>query len=201
MEYSDTQLLELVCESSEEAKDEIYKRYKYIIDIYLKKYYKISLVLKIDRSDLHQEALVGFADAINSYREEKEAGLATFISVCVERRIQGALLKANRLKSQIYNEAVSLDYIYNNTTTMKDILSDNNQNNPLEKMTRNESFEELVRKIKSDLSDKEYEVFCLTASGLNYREIALLLNKEPKQIDNTLTRIKTKIKKILVERN
>lgn len=201
MKYSDTQLLELICEASEEAKDEIYEKYKYIIDIYLKKYYKISLVLKIDRNDLHQEALVGFADAINSYREEKEAGLATFISLCVERRIQGALLKANRLKSQIYNDAVSLDYIYNNNTTMKDILSDNNVNNPLEKMTRNEELEELIEEIKNNLSDKEYEVFCLVANGLNYREIALLLNKELKQIDNALTRIKAKVKKILVQRN
>lgn len=201
MKYSDTQLLELVCESSEEAKDEIYERYKYIIDIYLKKYYKIGRMLKIDRNDLHQEALVGFADAIKSYREEKEAGIATFISVCVERRIQAALLKANRLKSRMYNDAVSLDYVYNNMTTMKDILSDNNFNNPLEKMTRNEDFEELVEEIKNNLSDKEYEVFCLVANGLNYREIALLLNREHKQIDNTLTRIKVKVKKILVERS
>lgn len=200
MEYSDTQLLELICESSEEAKDVIYEKYKYIIDIYLNKYYKIGRILKIDRSDLQQEALVGFADAINSYREDKEASLATFISVCVERRIQGALLKANRIKSQINNDAVSLDYIYNNNLTMKDILSDNNLNNPLEKMTRNESVQELIKEIKNSLSIKEYEVFHLLTCGLNYREIALLLNKEPKQIDNTLTRIKAKVKKILIQR-
>lgn len=200
MNYSDTQLLELICESSEEAKDEIYEKYKYIIDIYLNKYYKISRMLKIDKSDLHQEALVGFADAINSYRDEKEAGLATFISVCVERRIQGALLKANRIKSHMFNATISLDYLYNSTTTLKEILSDNNENNPLEKMTRNESFKELLDMIKKNLSSKEYEVFNLMISGLNYKEISLLLNKEPKQVDNTMTRIKNKIKKILEER-
>lgn len=200
MEYSDTQLLELICESSEEAKEEIYEKYKYIIDIYMKKYFKISKMLKMDKNDLHQEGLVGFADAIKSYRDEKEAGLATFISLCVERRMQTALLKANRIKSQIFNEAVSLDYIYNSTTTLKDVLSDNNENNPLEKMTRNESFQELLKEIKQVLSDKEYEVFHLKISGLNNREIALLINKNLKQVDNTMTRLKNKIKKILVER-
>ncbi len=200
MNYSDTQLLELVCESSEEAKDIIYQKYKYIIDIYMKKYYKISKMLKMDKNDLYQEALVGFADAIKCYRDEKEAGLATFISLCVERRIQTFLLKANRIKSQVYNDAVSLDYIYNNSTTLKDILSDNNKNNPLEKITRNESFQELVKEIQQALSNKEYEVFNLRISGLNNREIALLINKNLKQVDNTMTRLKNKIKKILEQR-
>lgn len=200
MKYSDTQLLELICEASEEAKDEIYEKYKYIIDIYMKKYYKISKMLKMDKSDLHQEALVGFADAIRCYRDEKEAGLKTFISLCVERRLQTALLKANRIKSQVYNETVSLDYIYNSTTSLKDVLSDNNENNPLEKITRNESFQELIKEIKNVLSNKEYEVFNLKISGLNNKEIALLVNKNLKQVDNTMTRIKSKIKKILDKR-
>lgn len=200
MDYSDTQLIDLICESSEEAKDIIYQKYKYIIDIYMKKYYKISKMLKMDKNDLYQEALVGFADAIKCYRDEKEAGLATFISLCVERRMQTALLKANRIKSQVFNEAISLDYIYSNSTTLKDVLSDNNENNPLEKMTRNESFQELIKEIRKVLSNKEYEVFHLKISGLSNKEIALLINKNLKQVDNTMTRLKNKIKKILDER-
>ena len=37
-------------------------------------------------------------------------------------------------------------------------------------------------------------------NNLDYTEIALLLDKKPKQIDNTIQRIKQKAKKILNER-
>ena len=33
--------------------------------------------------------------------------------------------------------------------------------------------------------------------GLKYNEIAVLLDKEPKQIDNAMQRIKNKVKKIV----
>jgi len=37
-------------------------------------------------------------------------------------------------------------------------------------------------------------------NGLKYDEIATLLNKDLKQIDNTIQRLKNKIRKILEER-
>lgn len=201
MKYSDNHLLELICESSEEAKDEIYERYKYIIDIYLKKYNKIRKALKIEKSDLHQEALVGFSDAINSYRGDKDAGLASFISLCVDRRLKSVIVKASRIKSQLFNDAMSIDYSYTENTTLKDILSDGNKNNPLEKITVDESYEELLKNITKELSNKEYSIFYFLVRGLNNKEIALLLNKDLKQINNTITRIKAKTKKILDKRN
>ncbi len=36
-------------------------------------------------------------------------------------------------------------------------------------------------------------------NGLNYQDIALLLNKSPKQIDNAIQRIRLKIKKMLAK--
>lgn len=201
MKYSDSHLLELICESSEEAKDELYERYKYIIDIYLKKYNKIRKTLKIEKSDLHQEALVGFTDAINSYRKDKDASLASFISLCVDRRLKAVIIKASRVKSQLFNEAMSIDYSYTENTTLKDILSDGNKNNPLEKITGDESYEELLENITKELSEKEQTVFYFLIKGIDNKEIAFLLNKDLKQINNTITRIKAKTKKILDERN
>ena len=51
--------------------------------------------------------------------------------------------------------------------------------------------------IKKELSDSEYEVYSLMISGLKYNEISILLDKNLKQIDNTIQRVKTKIRKIL----
>ena len=54
--------------------------------------------------------------------------------------------------------------------------------------------------IKQRLSDREYEVYSLMVNGLKYDEIATLLNRDLKQVDNTIQRVKNKIKKILVDR-
>jgi RNA polymerase sporulation-specific sigma factor len=77
------------------------------------------------------------------------------------------------------------------------ILSDNNSNNPLESSIKEEDLKELADSIKEVLSDSEYEVYLLMISGLNYNEISILLDKSLKQVDNTIQRIKNKVKKII----
>ena len=51
----------------------------------------------------------------------------------------------------------------------------------------------MLDKIKSVLTDKEYEVFELRLQGFSYQEMALLLNTTRKSIDGTISRIKSKI--------
>ena len=81
-----------------------------------------------------------------------------------------------------------------------DLLSDNNENDPLENILKEEKLQELVDNIKCSLSEAEYEVYSLMINGLKYDEIATLLNKNLKQVDNTIQRVKAKIKKIMDER-
>ena len=137
-EYSDSELLMMMHDHSDTAKDLLYAKYEYIVKIYVKKYKRMAYVLGMEIKDLNQEALVGFSDALNSYNENESAKLATFITLCVERRIQSSLLKASRKKNIALNEALSLEHTYKEfNTTLADIISDNNENNPLTKMTRN----------------------------------------------------------------
>ena len=58
MDYNDVtdeQLLHMVREESEEAKDVLYERYKYIIDAELKKYNRMAWALSYDVNDLYHE--------------------------------------------------------------------------------------------------------------------------------------------------
>ena len=197
-EYSDNELCSMICESSEDAKDILFKKYKYIIDIVIKKYIMSSLKLGIEYSDLYQEALVGFTDAINTFDENKDASLKTFITLCVDRRLQTSLIRARTKKNELLLQSLSLDYQKNEEELpLKEILSDNSKNDPLHNITVDEDYKELLSKIKNDLSESEYEVFKLMLMNKNYLEISDILNKSPKQIDNTMQRIKSKIKKIL----
>ena len=71
MDYSnvnDSELLCMIQEASLDAKDVLFLKYRYIIDIEVKKYLAMANLLGYDYNDLYQDALVGFADALNSYK-------------------------------------------------------------------------------------------------------------------------------------
>lgn len=202
MNYNnDLELLSMVKESSEEAKDILFEKYKYIIDVEVKKYLGMARQLGYDYSDLYQDGLVGFADALRSYRDDKDAQLSTFITLCVDRNLQVSILKAGRIKNKLITDSLSLEHTYSSfTVPLMDLLSDNFENDPLENITKEENLKELVDKIKESLSDSEYEVYSLMVSGLKYDEIAVLLDKNLKQVDNTIQRVRNKIRNIVKER-
>jgi DNA-directed RNA polymerase specialized sigma24 family protein len=72
-----------------------------------------------------------------------------------------------------------------------------NSNNPERIITDIENSLTLIEKINSVLTDFEKQVFNLKATGFNYIEIAELLEKDRKQVDNAIQRIKNKIKDLI----
>lgn len=200
MEYNinDQEAIFLVKENNQEAQEILLSKYKYIIDILVKKYIRMAYLLKIDQNDLYQEATLGFMDALHSYQDNKLAGLPRFITICIERKLQNVIKKASTQKNKVLTESLSLEQSYNDLATpLMEIISDNNKNNPLINLTEKEEYDELVSKINNILSQQEYEVYSLLISGINYIDIATLLDKTPKQIDNTIQRMRSKIKKML----
>ncbi len=197
----DNELFSMVCESNEDAREDLYKRYKTHIGFLIKKYSRIAYKLGIDISELESEASIGFAEAMNRYDIDKDASLKTFISMCVEGRIINYLKKCES-KGKKGKKTLSLDYGYTDddedVTTFESYIGSYN-NDPLTKYTEKEKVDELISELKMKLSYNEYEVFRLMKDGLTYQEVAKRLNKTPKQIDNARERIKLKIKDILKE--
>ena len=198
MEFSDSKLIEMVRENDENAKDLLFQKYKFIIDAEIKKYIFVSKKFGIDYHDLYQEADVGFSDALVSYRDDKDMSLPSFITLCVDRRLRIFIRKYTTQKNKIINETLSLEYIYDKTSSpLSDLISDNNENNPLDNMVKEEHLKELIENIHNSLSTSESEVYDLMINGLKYDEIAMILNKNLKQVDNAMQRIKLKISNIL----
>ncbi len=200
-DIDDGELLLMLHESSEDAKDILFEKYKYIIDIETRKYANVAKKLGYDLNDLYQDALVGFSDALVSYRDDKNSALSSFITLCVDRKLLASVIKAGRKKNKLLNDSLSLEYTYSSfASPLMDLLSDNSANDPLENILKEENLQELVQKIESSLSKSEYEVYSLMINGLKYDEIAELLNRSLKQVDNTIQRVRNKIKKILLDR-
>lgn len=196
-DISDSELINLANEESEEAKEILFEKYQYIINLIIKKYITASKKYNVEYNDLYQEALVGFTDAINRYNDTSSS-LPTFITLCVDRRLQVIIKKASRLKNKIMNSSLSLEHVYDNyEQPLMDILSDENKNNPLHNLEDDENCKVLINEIEKNLSSNEKEVFYLMLKNYNYLEIAEILNKTSKQIDNCIQRIKSKSKNII----
>lgn len=197
MEYNDQELSLLFTENDENAKDVLFKKYNYIIEIIINKYKKTIYALNMDINEIRQDANLAFTDAIIKYSREKETSLPTFISLVVERKIQNAVRKAETIKNKVYLNAYSLDYEYDVfQKPLSEIIGDNS-GEPLANMTKKEEYEELVNNINSILSPGENDVYKLLIRGFNYQEIAKILNKAPKQIDNSIQRIRIKIRDLI----
>ena len=188
-------LIKRVILNDEDAKNELYNEYKYIIDILMKKYRNIINTLGIDKTELEQEALYAFSDALNSFDNKKRVKLSTFITVCVDRRLKKVIRKYNGEKAKLLNSFYSLDYDYEDGMTLKDMISDE-KTDPLYNLTLKEDYDELLHKIEESLSSGELEIFNLLKNGLDRHTISMLTKKNDKQVDNAIQRLKNKIRDI-----
>lgn len=196
-EYPDNEVVNMVCDN-EEATDLLYEKYKYIIDILLSKYRAVLKYHNLDTLEVRQDAIIAFMDAINNYNQEKNASLPTFITICVNRKIQNVIRKSSTIKETVLRESFSLDYTYgdDDETTLADIIIEENSNPEL-KVINKENYNILVSKIDESLSPFEKEVFDLMINSFQTEEISKLLNEPVKKIYNTTHRIRDKIKKLL----
>jgi RNA polymerase sporulation-specific sigma factor len=197
MDFNDEELTLMFSENNEDAKNVLFEKYSYIIEIIMAKYKKSIYALGLDYSEVKQEAMLAFTDALIRYNSEKESSLPTFISVVVERKVQNCIRKAETIKQKVHNESYSIDYEYEAfKKPLTEIIADTSKE-PLENLENRENYEELVKKINSALSPFEKDVYELLINEFNYQDIAKILNKEPKQIDNTIQRIRCKIKDLI----
>ena len=193
---SDNELMSMLGEDEDNVKDIIYDRYNYLIDVIIRKYMPVIKMFQIDEDEIRCEASYGFSDGLNSFSDNKNASLKTFLTMCIERRVQKCIKKHTTVKSQIYRDAVSIDDSVANGFSLEEIISDDRKNlDPLNNLTEEETYLELINIAKEVLSDQEYRVFGYMLKELSYQDIAKLLDKTPKQIDNTIQRIKQKLKK------
>lgn len=198
MEYSDVELINLSIEGSEDAKNFLYNKYKYIINILLKKYAPLIKKYNIDYHEVEQEALYAFSDALSSFRLDKDVKLQTFITICIDRKLKKIIRKYSGDKAKLLNNVYSLDYDYNEDgVTLKDVISDNLTNDPLYSLEKEENYEELLNTIKKELSESEYEIFKYLANGFDIGFISEITGKSYKQTDNTTQRVKNKIRDII----
>ena len=101
-----------------------------------------------------------------------------------------------RMKNRILNNSYSLDMLIEDTNSSLYDLCEDESNEPNNVLINKEEKEELLNNIKSKLSKNELVIFELKLKGLKNDEIAELLGKDKKRIENAMSRIKKKYKEL-----
>jgi RNA polymerase sporulation-specific sigma factor len=189
---ADNELVLLANDGDDVAMEVLISRYKNFVRAKTRSYFLIGA----DRDDIIQEGMRGLFKAIRDFDGTKNNSFRTFAELCVTRQIITAVKTATRLKHTPLNNYVSFNKpVYEDDTekTLLEILNNRLELDPEEIIINKEKLEETEEKIKDNLSKFENTVLNLYLQGKNYQEIAIVLEKPAKSIDNALQRIKKKI--------
>lgn len=192
-DFNDYELLDQIYSCSENANEILLYKYRPLIVSEAKNYIKYSHG-GVDLNDLIQEGLLGLNDAINNFRNEKDANFGTYAKICIKRKMANLIKSTMSYKNKILNDYVSID---NDEEEPIDHFLIDNSNNPIN-LVEDYDFQDRVLSYMNDkLSEIEKSVFDLKLNGFNYKEIAILLDKDTKVVDNCIQRIKVKLKKAI----
>lgn len=194
----DEELLEVSRSGDNKALDLLISRY---IGLVRQKAFRFFLV-GADKEDLLQEGLIGLFKATRDYKAEFNVPFKSFAETCVKRQLATAIKAATRLKHSPLNNSVSLSqplYREDEESELIDVVFKNSVPNPEEIVINRERFGHMGEKIKDHLSKFELKVLGYYLEGRSYQEIAMVLGKPPKAIDNALQRIRHKVELISKE--
>ena len=197
---SDTEIVERIRNGDQLAMDYLLEKYKYLV----RNKAKALFLIGGDRDDLIQEGMIGLYKAIRDFQSDKENSFFSFADLCISRQIYSAIKASNRKKNiplntyiSLYTPAYGESGDSEDKETLVDIIHQKNVSNPEELVIDKENTSMIEYELVRRLSNLEKQVLDLYMQDLKYIQIAEVLGKEPKTIDNALTRIKTKLNQVL----
>ena len=201
-EYRDEELVKLSQNGDETAQEYLLDKYKSLVRMKSRAYFLIGA----DNEDIIQEGMIGLYKAVRDFSPERSTSFRSFAELCINRQMISAIKAATRQKHQPLNSYVSLNkpvYEDESEQTYMDLLQTGTGDllNPETLLIGQENKNLLEDQMGKSLSSFETKVLSLYLQGRSYFEIAAMLEKPEKSIDNALQRVKKKLEKFLTEKN
>ncbi len=191
-DLNDYELVSMVAEN-DEITDILFDKYMPLIRNIAKKLYDENQNSGLDFNDLIQEGMIGFSKAINTYNEHKDTLFFTYARTCIEHGIITSMINANRKKHSVLNNSLSMEATHQDEDDRIEKFIYDKTNDPETILLDFENLNIFTNNLKQELTPFEEQVFDLRKSGFTYREIAEVLDVEPKRVDNALQRMKNKV--------
>lgn len=161
---------------------------EYMLDKYkplVKRQARTMYLIGGENDDLIQEGMIGLFKAIRGYHQSKESTFYSFAELCITRQMYTAVQSSLRMKHAPLNSYISLE-------EEPEILS---KRNPEDLLIDQENLENRYDQIEKCLSSMEKLVLELYLEGKTYGQIAAIIGKNEKAVDNSIQRLKKKLDK------
>jgi RNA polymerase sporulation-specific sigma factor len=189
-EYSDEVLIEKLRDGDTEIADFIMEKYKPLV----RKKTNAMYLIGGEPEDLIQEGMIGLFKAVRDFNLEKEVSFFSFAEICITRQLYSALEASNRKKHIPLNTYVSFSNQEDEDGLNLEQMVTEQTLSPEQILIEQERKQEFFDKLEEKLSRMERNVLYLYLEGSSYTQIAEKMGKTPKSIDNSLQRIRGKIK-------
>ena len=200
-ELSDDELVARFQGGDNDSLDVLLQRYRRFTRAKARGYFLIGA----DSDDIEQEGMIGLFKAVRDFRPDRQASFRAFAELCITRQIITAIKTATRQKHQPLNSYLSLSGTRpgeeNGSGTVEEVLEAKGLIDPIEFIISMEDLRSMRRMMSEMLSKLEVEVLRLYVEGKSYQEIAEVLGRHVKSIDNALQRIKRKLEAHLAQRD
>jgi RNA polymerase sporulation-specific sigma factor len=198
---TDEELIRKHREGDLRSADILLSRYRNFARMKARSYFLVGA----ERDDILQESLIGLYKAIRDFQPERQTSFRAFADVCITRQLITAIRSARCQKHQPLNSYLSLSKPLaaeeEPDRVLMDVLTGPAMLDPAEVVIAAEELGDIKAAFDRLLSQFETEVLRLYADGKSYHQIAALLEREVKSIDNALQRIKRKIEGYLRARD
>lgn len=192
--FSDEELIEKLRQGEDDITDYILEKYKPLV----RKKTNAMYLIGGETEDLIQEGMIGLFKAIRDYKPDKDASFYHFAELCINRQLYSALEASNRKKHQPLNSYISLSEQEHQDAVAAELLVDK-ESGPEQTVIEQEVWEEYKKRLAQKLSRMENQVLQYYLDGNHYIQIAEMMGKSPKSIDNALQRIRQKIRQMKPE--
>lgn len=182
---SDEELIGRLRNGESKISDYLMEKYKGTV----KKRARAMYLIGGETDDLIQEGMIGLFKAVQDYRPDREASFRTFAGLCIDRQLYSAVKNSTRQKHIPLNSYVSLSE-EEESGSLEGLWSEN----PEALVIDRETTGILEKEISRALSPMENKVLDYYLRGYGYVQIAEIMGKTPKSIDNALQRIRGKIR-------
>ena len=198
-ELDDESLVELARAGDEPALDMLLTRYRHYARAKARSYF----LAGADKEDIVQEGMIGLFKSIRDFQGDKNTAFRAFAELCITRQIITAIKTATRQKHMPLNSYVSLNkpssQDEDDQRSLADTLVAPSVSDPVDLVISAEEVADIQSSVGRVLSDLETEVLRLYMDGKSYQQIADMLGRHVKSIDNALQRIKRKLEQHLPE--
>jgi len=194
MDYidNDYELVYMIGEQDDDALKLLFDKYDDVLKLWSNYYHKIYKKFNIPVDELIQEGKIGLYYAIKNYNEAKDVKFYTFALLCIKRSMMACIAKWTRCKNLMYTNT----FLYDET-----FVSINNYEVNPEIIFESYEYEKMIINFKNSLDFLDANIFELRYNSFSYMDIATLLGINKKKVDNSLIKIREKLKKYMLENN